>query len=173
MAAALLSAAGAARNVPMNVSSAGFLFEGHPASDAATKVMRERDLDLSAHRSRVLNVELVGNADLVLTMERRHARDLLLQHGADQKNVHTLKGFASSVTALVASGDAEVDDLRVIVGAVNEQRDDRALLGDGRPDEVADPHGRSLRIHRRTADEIAAAVDAIVAALAHVRSRGQ
>lgn len=170
MAAALLSAAAVARDVPVSVSSAGFLFEGHPASDAAAKVMRERGLDLSAHRSRVLNAEIIDDADLVLTMERRHARDLLLQHGADHQKVYTVKGFAAAASFVVSGDHPAVDDLRELVGAIDERRGESALLGDGRPDEVADPHGRSLRIHRKTADEIAAAVDAIAAAFAHVRS---
>ena len=53
---------------PPSVSSAGFLYDGHPASDTATKVMRERGLDLRAHRSRILDRRTVDEADVVLTM---------------------------------------------------------------------------------------------------------
>jgi protein-tyrosine-phosphatase len=56
------------------VESAGTgAWEGIPASEGSYLVGIEHDLDLSAHRSRLLTRELVEGADLILTMGRSHA----------------------------------------------------------------------------------------------------
>lgn len=166
MAAAMLAAASADRGVALAVSSAGFLFEGHPASDTATKVLRERGLDLAPHRSRIATRQLLDDADLVLTMERRHARDLVLEFDNEEK-VHTLKAFAALVFELTADEhEPPIAGVRPLVRAAAIARSGSAFLGDGRVDEIADPHGRSARVHRKTVDEIAAAVDAIASGMA-------
>ncbi len=172
MAGALLVDACARRSVSVSVSSAGFLFDGHPASATTVKVMHERGIDLRAHRSRLVTADLIAAADLVLTMERRHARDLIVEFGRADI-VHTLKGFATSVSSLLfgdggnatQADDSVVVDVSTLVHAADHIRPADALLGDARPDEVADPHGRSRRAHRRTADEITAAVEAIAVVL--------
>jgi protein-tyrosine phosphatase len=168
MAEAFLRDAFAARGLSATIASAGFLEAGLPASDNTVKVMAERGFDLRAHRSRVVTPALARNADLILTMERRHARDVLLLPRTTPA-VHTLKGFADAaaqVAAPVPANGNRARNLRAWVGAVTEARPEFALLGDGRADEVADPHGRSIRIHRRAADDIAAAVDAAAALIA-------
>jgi protein-tyrosine phosphatase len=56
------------------VESAGTgAWEGVHASEGSYLVGLEHDLDLSAHRSRLLTRELVEAADLILTMGRSHA----------------------------------------------------------------------------------------------------
>jgi len=44
--------------------------EGLPVADAGAKVMQERGIDISAHRSRIVNEKIVNTADLILTMEK-------------------------------------------------------------------------------------------------------
>jgi protein-tyrosine-phosphatase len=170
MAAALLQQAADDAGVAVQVSSAGFLFDGHPASDTTRKVMRERGIDLERHRSRVVDQDIVDRADLVLTMERRHARDLALAHGCGSRT-HTCKGFAAWVSRRQFGpgpdgAPAPERDLAALLAEADTGRAPGALLGDDRPDEVMDPHGRSARVHRKTADELTAAVQAIAAALA-------
>lgn len=54
------------------VESAGIGAEdGHPAAPIAQELMRERGLDLSDHRSRLLTQELLADFELVLVMEER------------------------------------------------------------------------------------------------------
>ncbi len=140
--------------------------------------MRERGIDLGEHRSRLVTAGLIADADLVLTMERRHARELILDFGRAEI-VHTLKGFAAGVSALLSADgtnasraeDSAVVDVSMLARAVDHARTADALLGDARSDEVADPHGRSSRVHRRAADEITAAVEAIAASLEVVGAR--
>lgn len=177
MGEALLRAGAERAGLPVVVSSAGFLFDGRPASDTTVQVAAERGLDLSAHRSRIVDDPIVGGADVVLTMERRHARDLALEHACGAR-VHTLKSFAELVSRRqFAAGRAGAPDavagMHELVAAAHEMRPAAALLGDERPDEVSDPHGRSARVHRRTLDELTGAVDAIVAALSDAQERAQ
>jgi len=74
MAEALLRDKLRARGVDgISISSAGTgAWEGAPASEGAYLVALEHDLDLSAHRARLLSREMVAAADLVLTMARHH-----------------------------------------------------------------------------------------------------
>jgi len=77
---AVLRAEAAARGVPLEVGSAGTgAFDGSPASEGSYLVALEDGLDLSSHRARSLTRALVDEADVILTMSRRHlqrVRDL-------------------------------------------------------------------------------------------------
>src|SRR5207249_9624074 len=73
LAAALLERALKEHGLDENVTSAGTgAWDGAPASECAYLVGLERGLDLSGHRARLLTRELVGQADLILTMARHH-----------------------------------------------------------------------------------------------------
>lgn len=62
------------------VSSAGtWASEGSPASDYSRRVMRERGLDLSEHRSRHVTEEILREQDLILVMERGHKEALRVE----------------------------------------------------------------------------------------------
>jgi len=53
------------------VESAGtWAYEGLPAARGVQAVLREWDIDLSAHRSRCVSQELLTSFDVILTMER-------------------------------------------------------------------------------------------------------
>lgn len=55
----------------INVSSAGIAaMAGHPASDHAQTLMKERGLDISAHRAMQLAPDMLLKADLVLVMDK-------------------------------------------------------------------------------------------------------
>ena len=57
----------------MKVSSAGTgAWDGAPASEGAYLVGLEHDLDLSAHRARLLTRDMVRQAHLIFTMSRHH-----------------------------------------------------------------------------------------------------
>lgn len=74
MAEGLLRQALAARNLDhVTVASAGTgAWDGAPASEGAYLVGLENGLDLSEHRARLLNREMVRNADLILVMSGHH-----------------------------------------------------------------------------------------------------
>ncbi|RQS71570.1 low molecular weight phosphotyrosine protein phosphatase [Burkholderia sp. Bp8963] len=73
MAEALLRA----RLPGVDVQSAGIgALDGHPADPHAVALMRDRGLDISAHRARQLPSWLCTRADLILTMDREQKRYL-------------------------------------------------------------------------------------------------
>ncbi len=94
LAEAMLRQALAERGIDgVEVESAGTgAWDGAPASEGAYLVGLEHELDLSAHRARLLTRELVRRADLILTMSAHHrARAEAL--GGDGRS-HTLTGYA-------------------------------------------------------------------------------
>ncbi|MHB8155845.1 MAG: low molecular weight protein arginine phosphatase [Desulfocucumaceae bacterium] len=62
----------------VKVFSAGtYTVSGLPASGRAIIAMKESGLDLEQHRSKVLDREMVKEADLVITMTGSHSRSVL------------------------------------------------------------------------------------------------
>jgi len=86
------------------VSSAGTgAWDGAPASEGAYLVSLEHELDLSAHRARLLTRDLLGQSDLVLTMARHH--QARVQELAPDARVFLLGEYAGR-----SGADAEVAD---------------------------------------------------------------
>lgn len=52
----------------VRISSAGFIGPGRPSPEIARAAARESGIDLSRHRSRLLDAETVGEDDLVIVM---------------------------------------------------------------------------------------------------------
>jgi protein-tyrosine-phosphatase len=83
------------------ISSAGVrAASGFPASPNAVEAMRELDIDISAHRSRLLTPELINGADLLVTMTRDH-RDIIVELNRESgSKVFLLKSFGVSQSAV-------------------------------------------------------------------------
>ena len=65
----------------ITLSSAGLqAVEGENPPAEVIEVMREYDLDVSRHRSHLLNAEDVKDADLILTMAMHNSSRLLTEH---------------------------------------------------------------------------------------------
>jgi protein-tyrosine-phosphatase len=124
--------------VPVVVHSAGLLEGGRAVSSVSVAVLRNRG-------------DLVRGADLVLVMERHHARELSLMAPEAIDRIHLYRTLSAEAER---STEAPAGGLRGWAEALGRARPHQALLGDGRPDEVRDPHGRSARLHRTTADEL-------------------
>ena len=55
------------------VSSAGLgALIGHPPDAKACQLMMEKDIDISSHRARQLNRDMIRKADIILVMETSH-----------------------------------------------------------------------------------------------------
>lgn len=157
MTVALLVAEARRRGLAVSVSSAGFWVDGEPASAEAVRVMAERGLDITDHRSRVVTPELVRAHDLVVAAERELARRIitLVDEPDTVTRVHTLGGLVAGLDALDdATRRRTAGDPTARAVAVARRRPAADLLGRG-PDEIPDPHGRSLAVHRRTAERLA------------------
>lgn len=77
----------------IEVASAGVqAWTGSPASDEALLVGLERNLDLSAHRSRPLTPEILDQSDLVLAMSDSHVAHI--RRLRPDANVHLVTAFS-------------------------------------------------------------------------------
>jgi protein-tyrosine-phosphatase len=75
------------------VSAGTAAWDGQPASAGAREAAARVGLDLSAHRSQRATSGLVRSADLILVMEREHARAAEAL-GADPGRVHLLSEWS-------------------------------------------------------------------------------
>jgi protein-tyrosine phosphatase len=73
------------------VESAGLgALAGHPASEHAVELMRDRGLDISGHRARQITPGMVASADLVLVMEVGHKRAIDMNDPAARGKIYRL-----------------------------------------------------------------------------------
>ena len=133
------------------VSSAGFLYDGRPVDSKAAKAAGRLGVDIDAHRSTKLAPEVVERADVILTMEREHTRNLLSQFKDQEPVVFPLRMFLDAARATPRAGDQSAVEY---VAALAAARNPASLLGVGSTDDVADPIGKSMRTFRRSAEEI-------------------
>ena len=163
MAEALLRDRLARRGVPANVHSAGLIEGGAPASAHGVDVLRSRNLDLADHRSRTLTPALVEGADLLLGMARLHVREAVVLRPHVWPKAFTLK-------ELVRRGDdighrppgQSVEEWLLKAHAGRTHTD---LLGEHPDDDIFDPIGSSRGQYEKTAAEIEALTDRLVALL--------
>lgn len=80
---------------PVEVQSAGtFAISGLPASEKAFVIMKEMGIDLSGHRSTVLDKKMVEEAGLVLTMTAGQRQAVLQVCPGATGRVYTLAEYA-------------------------------------------------------------------------------
>ena len=73
------------------IQSAGTWTEpGRPATQLAQAVLQRRNLDLSGHRSRPLEADLLASASLVLVMTRHHQESILIEFPEVSGKIHLL-----------------------------------------------------------------------------------
>lgn len=88
----------------IEVSSAGVgAADGAPVSEGSLLIGLEHGLDLSQHQSRALTPAMIAEADLILTMSRRHLEAVLALGG--NREVAVLGEYAGR-----SGADAEVAD---------------------------------------------------------------
>ena len=161
MAEVILRARADAAALPLSVSSAGLLFDGRGPEQGAVWAVSKLGLDLTSHVSRTISAEILEAADLVLTMEFRQLREVVLSEGGSLERTFTLPDVAARADASPRlEGETQTDWVaRLAAGRTGDDivRADRAL-------EVADPMGRPKRVFRRCAEEIDGQVARFVAA---------
>lgn len=148
--------------LPARASSVGLWREGEPATPHGVRVMADRGIDTSAHRSRILAPDHVASADLVVGLAREHVREAVVLDQDCFRRAFTLK-------ELVRRGEDEGgarrpgESLNEWAERLTEDRSVQSLLGVADADDVADPIGRPLRAYRTTADEIEDLIDRMIA----------
>jgi protein-tyrosine-phosphatase len=123
----------------VEVSSAGVhAWTGAPASDGALLVALENAIDLSEHRARAVDKELLATQDLILVMSPHHLERVEALGGRGR--AHLLSSYASRGTSARAitdpfGGDLDAyreayEDLRAEVRAAMERlAEERARNG--------------------------------------------
>ncbi len=137
----------------LEVGSAGISgLDGSPPTLEALLAMRQRDIDIGAHRARSLTYGLLAASDLVLTMEERQSE----RARAMAPGVPVLLLLRLGEAAAKARGPAEC--LERLLESATEL--DRAGAWDLPPNayEVADPIGMPLEEYSRVADIMQGAI---------------
>ena len=153
----------ARRGVPAHVHSAGLLDAGQPASRHGIDVLRQRGVDLAAHRSTTIDPDLVGGTDLLLGMARLHVRESVVLRPEVWPRAFTLKEIVRRGERIGPrrSGQSVAEWL----AAAHAGRSHTDLLGDAPDDDIFDPIGSSRPVYERTAAEIEDLTDRLVALL--------
>lgn len=141
----------------VTVGSAGFLPSGHPAEQNVLAVLHNRRIDLSTHLSTKIDADIVSQASLILTMERAHAREIVVLDTRAWAKTFTLLDFAERAMKTTPRGDEGMADYLVQVG---KDRTRSVLLSKGN-DEVADPMGKSKMAFEDCARQLSTAIDAV------------
>lgn len=162
MAEALLRARSADAGIDATLSSAGVWRAGEPASPGSVRAMASRGLVLGDHRSRLLDVDDIRRAHLVIGMAREHVREVVALDPPSFPKAFTLKELVRRAEAVGSSGEG-FDGWLARVGQGRRAVD---LLGASSADDVDDPIGRRDAIYRATADELEDLVDRLVPLLA-------
>jgi protein-tyrosine phosphatase len=148
----------------VTVVSAGFMESGSPAVDEVVAVMQNKfGIDVSQHRSRRLNTLLLNEVDLVLTMERRHVREIAVMQPAAFGRTFTVREFARRMQAAPYSPGL---GLNGYVALLSTGRSARSFIERDPADEIIDPIGKPYEVFEKTAGEL----DQVMASIAAVLS---
>ena len=82
-------------SVGIDIKSAGTIqgIDGAPATSEAVAVMREHGIDISQHKAKHINTELVNWADIILVMKPEHRTYIIAIFGDDGNKIHLLTHF--------------------------------------------------------------------------------
>ena len=160
MAEALLRERLRERGVDATVSSAGISFEGRAATEDAIRTAEVHNLDISEHRSRLMNAELVQHADLVIGMERLHAREAVVLGASLLPRCFTLKELVRRGEAIGARRQGE--PVEEWLSRVNAGRRPIELLGESEADDIADPYQGSPKVYAKCIADLDDLVERLV-----------
>lgn len=160
LAAAILRREVAARDLPVEVASAGILAAGHPATARTIEVANRRGLDLRPHVSRVLARDLLVGADLIVGMERLHVREAVLLEPSVWPHAFTLPELVRRAEAVVPR-EPDVS-LRGWLEILSVGRSRLTMMGNAPEDEVRDPTTDASVDHESTAAELEDLVERLV-----------
>ena len=152
LAEAILSQLLAERGVAARVHSAGLYEGGWPATADARAIAAQAGLDLSGHRSRRVTPDLVRAADLIITMARSHAREVMVLAPDAWERMFPLKDLVRR--AEVAGGRGAGQSMAAWLATLGAGRARSSLLDRDPDDDIADPVGLGMDAYRRTHREL-------------------
>ena len=78
----------------VEVSSAGLLdMHGAPADGTARRILQEYGINDEGHQSRMLTEAMIGEADLIVTMEKRQLQDIGDRYPHAMNKLRLLKSY--------------------------------------------------------------------------------
>ena len=157
VAAALFRRCAATMREPVLVGSAGLLEGGHGSPREVLDTMDDMGIDLSEHQSMQISSEVVSEADLVLGMARRHAREVVLMAPDAWRRTFTLKELVRRGEKLGPREPGE--SLPAWLEQLHQGRERMDLVGRSTEDDVSDPLGGPLSAYRSSAQEIGQLVE--------------
>ncbi len=163
MAAAFLSAGRGDRRSGLEVASAGLLPGGMSPPPEVIEVMDAYGLDLRGHRSRQLTADMLGPADLIVGLARRHVQEAVLLGGTVWPRAFTLKELVRRGEEVGPRRDRVA--VRSWVESVHAGRKRAELAGRSSTDDVADPFGGPAEGYRQTGAELGQLVNRLSALL--------
>lgn len=121
-------------------SSAGIAaFGGDLASSNSIKVLKEEfGVDITFHRSRMVEYKMLQDADFILTMTREHKRVILSKYPGMINKIFTLKEFA-----LDYRSDKNTEEYNFAI-------------------DIADPFGMPVNFYKLCAEEIKEAIEKMI-----------
>lgn len=134
--------------------SAGFLLAGEPSPALLAEALSEFSIDISPHRSYVLDEPTLDAADIVLTMEGEHVQRATLLQSAAFPKIVPLREAAAVMGAVPPGRRVDVEGL---LQRINDGRDPTTYLSTKW--DVDDPFKRKLKDYRRAVAEIGGLVD--------------
>lgn len=94
----------------VEVSSAGLLdMHGAPADMMARQILRENGIEDEGHHSRVVNEVMIGEADLIVTMEKGQLQIIGDQYPVAMDKLRVLKSYLPEPDYGKISGDISGD----------------------------------------------------------------
>ncbi len=148
---------------PVFVGSAGLLDGGHTSPREVLATMDDMGVDLSEHQSMQISPQVVSEADLVLGMARRHAREVVLLDSDAWPRTFTLKELVRRGEKLGPREPGET--LPAWLDQLHQGRERMDLVGRSTEDDVSDPLGGPLSAYRSSAQEIDNLVERLTALL--------
>jgi len=137
---------------PITVASAGFASAGYPATDGAVAVMEDIGIDITGHRSRKLDRELLDGADLILGMTRQHVVDAAVLAPAAWPRTFPLM---DAVRRAGETGPLPVgEEPAYWVALLHAGRRPATVLALPPSDDIADPIDQPLDAYRRARDQL-------------------
>jgi protein-tyrosine phosphatase len=125
----------------VEVSSAGLLdMHGAPADMVARQILRENGIEDEGHHSQVVNEVMIGEADLIVTMEMKQLQIIRDQYPLAMDKLRALKSYLPEPDYGKISGD--------ISGDISE--------------DIKDPYKQSIFYYRLCFAEISLAMEELM-----------
>lgn len=150
------------------VASAGLLPGGFATPSVGVRVAATDGLDLTRHLSVQVSARLVEVSDLILTMTREHAREIVALAPDAWPRVYPLKQFTALLSLVELPRRADFRDAAEMVGAARRVN---SILGNPGQDAVEDPMGRPAQVWEAVMADLRTHVDQVAASFAPLLGR--